>query len=90
MTLIQILALVAGGLIILSYFVDFKRIFIKMSNDNKKEDPAIIIDTPIALQPKTAEIVEQWDKLRNMCQSSNLIEATAKLEEVFPLFVKRG
>lgn len=89
MTLIQILALVAGGLIILSYFVDFKRIFIKMSND-KKEDPVITNDTPIALQPKTAEIVEQWDKLRNMCQSSDLIEATAKLEEVFPLFVKKG
>ena len=89
MTLIQILALVAGGLIILSYFVNFKRIFIKMSND-KKEDLVIPNDKPIALQPKTAEIVEQWDKLRNMCQSSDLIEATAKLEEVFPLFVKKG
>jgi hypothetical protein len=92
---IQIGAIVVGALVILSYFVNFKELFTKMSSSQPLEKP---IDQTINIpdvavsgtsSPKLSDIVHQWEKLKTMCQFYRLGEADQKLEEVFPLFIKR-
>jgi len=95
MNIIQIGSLIVGGFIILSYFIDFKKVFSKMSNSdaNKKQETGVKGETGIidlSKEPTLSSIVQQWEVLKSMCQSLNLNEANAKLEEVFPLFVKKG
>lgn len=113
MTTIQIAALVAGGLIILSYFIDFKKILgnIKMPVEEhvvKGKESTILQGDEIVIghtdpkedlgvagpdgipQASLANIVAQWESLKKQCEQKGLTEAVNKLEEVFPLFVKKA
>jgi hypothetical protein len=33
-------------------------------------------------------VVQKWDDLKNICVSNGLTEATAKLDEIFPMLIK--
>ena len=112
MTTIQIAALIAGGLIILSYFVDFKKILenakmpveghvVKGKESTILKDEIMIGHTDLKgdlgvagpegiPQASLASIVAQWESLKKQCQQKGLTEAVTKLEEVFPLFVKKA
>ena len=99
MSLLQIIMAVIGGLIVLSYFIDFKAL---LSNFKKKEtepmaektQDVIILKNPrneaVETQSTLASVVAQWEKLKADCEGRGLIEASAKLEEVFPLLIKKG
>jgi hypothetical protein len=113
MTTIQIAALIAGGLIILSYFIDLKRVLeiIKMPVEGhivKGKESTILQGDEIVIghidpkgdlgvagpegvpQVSLANIVAQWESLKKQCEQNGLTEAVNKLEEVFPLFVKKA
>ncbi len=110
MTTIQIIALAAGGLIILSYFIDFKKILgnIQMPTEahvvkNKESTETEVVighvdpkgDLGVAgpngiPSGNLANIVAQWESLKKQCEQRGLTEAVSKLEEVFPLFVKKA
>lgn len=95
MTNIQIIGLVIGGLFILSNFVDFKGLLSKMKTKNVDLKKAQDVTEPEEVTEEkmttsVSDVVKQWERLRLLCEDANLNEAYAKLEEVFPLFVKRG
>lgn len=101
MTPIQIIVAALGGFMILSYFIDFKAL---LSNFKQKEvvdmsaekDVVIKVEDPrqpdvdTALKPTLSHIVAQWEALKVHCEDRGLVEASAKLEEVFPLLIKKG
>lgn len=95
---LQIGALIVGGLVILSYFVDFKRIFLNMSKvkNNSDDIPSVIksvannSDGYEIVNGSLSNLVAHWEALKSMCDSQQLAEASSKLEEVFPLFIKKG
>ena len=99
MTPLQIIIAIIGGLIVLSYFVDFKTL---LSNFKKEEDIDMDKDKDIVIkmedskpltQSTTAtlsDIVAKWESLKAHCEDRGLAEASAKLEEVFPLLIKKG
>ena len=43
-----------------------------------------------AVKPKNdlIAVVQKWDDLRNVCIINGLTEATAKLDEIFPMLIK--
>lgn len=98
MNAFQIGALIVGGLVILSYFVDFKRIFSDMTKVKNGSDdvPSVIknvannSDGYEIVNGSLSNLVAHWEALKSMCDSQQLTEASSKLEEVFPLFVKKG
>lgn len=102
MTPIQIVIAVIGGLIVLSYFIDFKALLSKFKQGEvvdmatekdivvKVEDsrqPGIDVGST---KPTLSNIVAQWEALKAHCEDRGLVEASAKLEEVFPLLIKKG
>lgn len=101
MTPIQIVIAIIGGFIVLSYFVDFKTL---LSNFKQKEvvdmsaekDVVIKVEDPrqpgvdTTVKPTLSHIVAQWEALKVHCEDRGLVEASAKLEEVFPLLIKKG
>lgn len=98
MNALQIGALIVGVLVILSYFVDFKRIFSSMSKVKNGSDdvPSVIKNVTNnnedceIISGSLSSLVAHWEALKSMCDSQQLIEASSKLEEVFPLFIKKG
>lgn len=91
---IQILALIIGGLFVLSYFFNFKEFFDNMLSAKQKESQEEAIQIPeVAVSgirtASLSDIVYQWEKLRNMCRNHQLKDADQKLEELFPLLVKK-
>jgi len=93
MTPIQIITAIIGGLIILSYFVDFKTLLSKFKkeevmSEEKLQD--VMLARNNTENTTLASVVAQWEKLKNDCESRGLTEASAKLEEVFPLLIKKG
>ena len=92
MTPLQIIIAIIGGLIVLSYFVDFKVLLSKFKQE-EATDMSKEKDTVIKLQEKQttlSDIVAQWEALKNHCEERELVEAVAKLEEVFPLLIKKA
>lgn len=101
MTPIQIVIAVIGGLIVLSYFIDFKALLSKFKQgevvDMATEKDIVVkvedtrqpgVDTTV--KPTLSHIVAQWEALKVHCEDRGLVEASAKLEEVFPLLIKKG
>lgn len=93
MSPLQIGALIIGSLIIASYFVDFKSLLrkIKMPVEGKiisNEEEFVI--KKITQEKTLAELVADWESLKTACEQNGLLEAVTKLEEVFPLFVKKA
>lgn len=102
MSPLQIIIAIVGGLVVLSYFIDFKTL---LSNFKKGEtvdmatEKDIVIKVEDPRQPNTdinpvkptlSNIVAQWEALKVHCEDRGLTEASAKLEEVFPLLIKKG
>lgn len=102
MTPLQIIIAVIGGLVVLSYFIDFKALLSKFKQGEtvdmatekdiivKVEDPRQPgVDTN-PMKPTLSNIVAQWEALKAHCEDRGLVEASSKLEEVFPLLIKKG
>jgi hypothetical protein len=90
MSWIQIIAIALGALFIASNFIDFK----KLLNQNTVKENLANSDEVIELDNSTkkdslSDIVSSWEKLKNICKQNNLSEAEKKLEEIFPLLVKK-
>lgn len=99
---IQIIIAVIGGLVVLSYFIDFKTLLSKFKQGEtvdmetekdiviKVEDPRQTDGQTNPVKPTLSNIVAQWEALKAHCEDRGLVEASTKLEEVFPLLIKKG
>ena len=77
----QIIIIGLGAIMILSS-LDIASLLTKIrSNPVIKPQP----------QPQKSDliaVVQKWDDLKNICVSNGLTEATAKLDEIFPMLIK--
>jgi hypothetical protein len=97
MTTFQIVMVALGGLLGVSAFWDkIKAAIISIGNIKSPKLPIIVDvgcpDCPIPTDEawELVETVSQWQHLVEMCDAQQLFEAKAKLEEIFPLLVKKG
>lgn len=102
MTTFQIVMVALGGLLGVSAFWD--KIKAAIGNIKLPKSPTIVDevekidgckDCPIGCvkcdeEWELVETVSQWQHLVVMCDAQGLFEAKAKLEEIFPLLVKKG
>ena len=95
MSSFQIVLIVLAGIFILSSFVDLgalKNSIIK--TDDKAEDK---VSDEVAVKPQIipdpccggsiACVVKKWEELKKCCDGCKLKQASAKLDDVFPLLL---
>lgn len=79
----QIIIIGLGVLMVLSS-LDLPSLLKKVENKIPSPSPSPII------KPKSdlIAVVQKWDDLRTICVVNGLTEATAKLDEIFPMLIK--
>lgn len=86
MTYFQIGTLVIVGILVLSYFINFKELFnlfkTKVKSENK--DVPTINSKELTIH----EIVKQWELLKNMCDEKGLTDSSKALDSVFLGIIK--
>jgi hypothetical protein len=95
MSSFQVVLIVLAGIFILSSFVDLgalKKSIIK--TDDKVEDK---VSDEVAVKPQIvpdpccggsiACVVKKWEELKRCCDGCKLKQASAKLDDVFPLLL---
>lgn len=73
MSTFQIILLAVGGLVLFS-LVDVKEIF---TGSKSKQDDGDFL-----------RIVRDWETFKESCDNKGLVEASIKLDEIFPLLVR--
>ena len=83
----KITALIIGGLILLSNFINVDFILAKLLPKKKVKPvtPALPIDSTENNDEKFLHIINLWYQLKESCDSYGLKLAVEKLDEVFPL-----
>jgi len=92
--------IIAIGLLIVASSVDFKSLFAFL----KLKEKEVIGYAPVAPTPTPAPtpvpvvvvdtknelvlLVQKWQALKDACDKNNLTEASAKLDEIFPVLIK--
>ena len=56
--------------------------------ENKIPSNPVIKPQPQPQKSDLIAVVQKWDDLKNICVSNGLTEATAKLDEIFPMLIK--
>ena len=79
----QIIIIGLGAMMILSS-LDIASLLPKVEN-KIPSNPVIKPQTP---KSDLIAVVQKWDDLKNICVSNGLTEATAKLDEIFPMLIK--
>lgn len=84
MSIAQIIIIGIGILIVLSS-LDLTAI-----KEKEKQVPVPVTPVPAPLDPKDelVSIVQKWQDLKSACEKNKLAEATAKLDEIFPMLIK--
>lgn len=82
--IIQILALVIGGALLLSNVVSVDYVLAKLL-PKKKVVPQVPVDTSNHNDEKFLHIINLWYQLKENCDLYGLKMAVEKLDEVFPL-----
>ena len=73
MSTFQIILLAVGGIVLFS-LLDVKEIF---SNSKSKQDDGDFL-----------RVVRDWEAFKESCDNKGLVEASIKLDEIFPLLVR--
>jgi hypothetical protein len=81
----QIIIIGLGAIMILSS-LDIGSLLPKV--ENKTPLNPVIKPQPQPQKSDLIAVVQKWDDLKNICVSNGLTEATAKLDEIFPMLIK--
>lgn len=80
MTTFQISAIVVVAILVLTNFIDFKGLFSKLTTKKYAAPVTPVLSNDV---PTISQIVEQWDKLKNMCISAGSKHSSKELDNVF-------
>lgn len=91
MSMVQVLIIGIGLLIVLSS-VDLSTVK-KYINKQEQETDKPIAPSPVQVvvvnqKDELVSIVQKWQALKDACEKSKLAEASAKLDEIFPMLIK--
>lgn len=78
----KIFAIVAACIIALSTVVDFRGLYNKMFTKSTTF-VATVNNVPVNGIPTISQIVEQWDKLKEMCIQAGSVNSAKELDNVF-------
>lgn len=93
MTTFQIIALVVFALLVITNFVDVKFLtgLFRAKKIILKDVPMdVMVDPRVNPVPSIAQIVEQWDKLKDMCIASGSKASAKELNNVFLFLLEKG
>lgn len=79
----QIIIIGLGAMMILSS-LDITSLLAKVEN----KTPSTPTINPKPQKSDLITVVQKWDDLKNICVANGLTEATAKLDEIFPMLIK--
>jgi len=88
MTTFQIIALAVAALLVITSFVDIRSLLGRlMSKRVKLKNPKDLVDTvegpKQSPKPTISQVVEQWDKLRDMCIAFGSKASAKEMDNVF-------
>jgi hypothetical protein len=84
----KIVAGILGTLLLVLNFVDIPGLISKIVLTKKEEE---IVDKPVAPSTNKTErekflaLVDIWYQFKDMCDEANLVQASDKLDDIFPL-----
>lgn len=90
MSLVQILIIGVGILIVLSS-VDLSSVKAYINKQEVENKPPIAPPVQVVVvNPKDelVSIVQKWQALKDACDKNKLTDASAKLDEIFPMLIK--
>jgi len=87
MTSAQLIIIAIGALLVITS-IDLSQFksYLKNSSVPVPKEPVKPIDPPA--EDGLVSIVQKWKSLKEICEKNNLKEASAKLDEIFPMLIK--